>query len=188
MVTYDTGEWMAPLRRGRGGGACFHSVAAGTQTWPAQPIAFIFAEERAFKGLSSADAKFRVGFWGVIAPESNHQAVHLWHSFAEACLGHEDPPQPLCWPTASVSPSVAGRGTNTLRIHTAIVFSAECKHSATAERPAALHERKQQCGPDFTGYAWCLRGGAAAAQAAIACVISVRIPHALCYAVPLLQQ
>ena len=48
-------------------------------------------------------------------------------SFAEAYLGHEDPPKPLCWPTVSVSPSVAGRGTNTLRIQTAIIFSAEGK-------------------------------------------------------------
>ena len=44
---------------------------------------------------------------------------------------------------------VVGRGTNTLRIHMAVTFSAECKHSATAERLAALHEPKQQCGLDF---------------------------------------
>ena len=30
----------------------------------------------------------------------------------------------------------AGRGTSTLRIHTTMVFSAECKHSAAAECPA----------------------------------------------------
>ena len=48
-------------------------------------------------------------------------------SFAKAYLGHEDPPKPPCWPTVSVSPSVAGRGTNTLRIQTAIIFSAEGK-------------------------------------------------------------
>ena len=28
-------------------------------------------------------------------------------------LSGEDPPKPLCWPTVSVSPSVAGHGTNT---------------------------------------------------------------------------
>ena len=35
------------------------------------------------------------------------------------------PPKRLCWPTVSVSPSVAGRGTNALRIHTALIFSAK---------------------------------------------------------------
>ena len=43
--------------------------------------------------------------------------------------------KPLCWPTVSVSPSMARRGNNTLRIHTAIIFSAECKYSAMAECP-----------------------------------------------------
>ena len=42
-------------------------------------------------------------------------------------------------------------GTNTLRIHTAVIFSAECTHSATAECPAALQDGKQWCNPDFTG-------------------------------------
>ena len=46
---------------------------------------------------------------------------------------------------------VVDRGTNTLRNHAAIIFSAECKHSATAESRAALQEqRKQWCGLDFT--------------------------------------
>ena len=44
---------------------------------------------------------------------------------------------------------VAGRGTNTFRIHMALIFSAECKHSAMVQCPAALEERKQQCGLDF---------------------------------------
>ena len=61
-------------------------------------------------------------------------------SFAEAYPGHEDPPKPLPGPTVSGSPSVAGRGTNTFRVQAAIIFSAECEHSAM-ERPAALHER-----------------------------------------------
>ena len=43
---------------------------------------------------------------------------------------HEDPPKPLRWPTGSVSPSVAGPGNNTSRLHTAIIFSVECKHPA----------------------------------------------------------
>ena len=37
---------------------------------------------------------------------------------------------PLCWSTVSVTPSVAGRDTNTLRIHTAIIVNAQRKHSA----------------------------------------------------------
>ena len=44
---------------------------------------------------------------------------------------------------------VAGRGTNTLRIHTAIIFSADCKHSAPVEGPQ-LPEGKQRCSLDFT--------------------------------------
>ena len=61
-------------------------------------------------------------------------------SFAEAYLGHKDPP------TLCLGPPFlflhGGRlsgwlhcGPNTLRIHTAIIFSVECKHSATVERP-----------------------------------------------------
>ena len=59
--------------------------------------------------------------------------------------------KPLCRPTVSVSPSVVGHGTNTLRIHTAIIFSAECKHSATVESPAAL--------PRSSGRGWGGGGG-----------------------------
>ena len=40
---------------------------------------------------------------------------------------------------------VVGCGTNTLRIHTAIIFSARCKHFAMAEYPAPLQEHKQHC-------------------------------------------
>ena len=43
--------------------------------------------------------------------------------------------------------SLAGRGTNT-EIHTAAIFTPELQHSATAEFPAAPHERKQRCGLD----------------------------------------
>ena len=43
-----------------------------------------------------------------------------------------------------------GRGTNTLRICTAVIFVAECKSSAMAERPAAPQEHKQRCSLDFT--------------------------------------
>ena len=45
-------------------------------------------------------------------------------------------------PPVSVCPSEEGRGINPLPIHTAILFSAECTHSAMAECPTALHERK----------------------------------------------
>ena len=43
--------------------------------------------------------------------------------------------------------SLHGGGTNTLRILTAIIFGAECKHSATAECPAALQECKRRPSP-----------------------------------------
>ena len=57
---------------------------------------------------------------------------------------------PLCWPNISVSPWwQAGRSTNTLRSHTTIIFSAECKHSAMAECLAVPQERKNS-GADFT--------------------------------------
>ena len=46
--------------------------------------------------------------------------------------------KPLGWPT--VPPSMAGRGTNTLRIHTAIIFSPESKQPM-AECPAVRQER-----------------------------------------------
>ena len=51
--------------------------------------------------------------------------------------------KPLCWPTTS--PSVAGRGTNTLRLHTAVIFGtvAECNGGVP-------QECKQRCGLDFT--------------------------------------
>ena len=65
----------------------------------------------------------------------------------------EGPPKPLCWSVISVSPSEAGRGTSTLRIHTATMFSAECKHSAVAAGPTSLQECKQWGGPDLTSVA-----------------------------------
>ena len=37
------------------------------------------------------------------------------------------------------------------RIHAATIFSAECKHSAMVECPAALQGRKQHCGLDRRG-------------------------------------
>ena len=51
-------------------------------------------------------------------------------------LSPEDPPKPLCWPTVSVSPSVAGHGTNTLRIQTALIFNARLRGGgASGTRP-----------------------------------------------------
>ena len=50
-------------------------------------------------------------------------------------------------------------GTNTLVIHTAKIFSAECKHSARAGCPAALQGRTQQCSIDFTRLAQGRGGG-----------------------------
>ena len=45
---------------------------------------------------------------------------------------------------------VVGRGTNTLRIYTTMMFSVECKHSAMAKCPTASQKRKQQGGLDFS--------------------------------------
>ena len=54
---------------------------------------------------------------------------------------------------------VAGRGTNTLRIHTAMIRSAERKHSAMAECPAAPQERKQRCSLVHQVHQACTTGG-----------------------------
>ena len=62
----------------------------------------------------------------------------------------EDPRKPLCWPTVSVSPLVASRGTNTLTGPHRKYLQCRAPTLCPRRSPAALQERKQRCGLDFT--------------------------------------
>ena len=62
----------------------------------------------------------------------------------------KEPREPLCWPTVSISPSVASRGTNTLTGPHRNNLQCRAPTLCPRRSPAALQERKQRCGLDFT--------------------------------------